>query len=335
MAGMDLEWLDPHRLDQRDVAGTLAVHEVARAADTPVLVSMLATSFTHRLKRGWDGDPPAAAVHRNARGRIDAVLEVWLPRWDNTHMAIVFATVEPGARGAGLGRALFETGIERARAEGRTTILSETFDYPTGVGFLTAMGLTQESEMILRRQDPADLDWDRLDALYDAASARASEYELVRVAGYTPDDQLEAVAVMTAAINDAPTDGLDVEDDVITPERVHSFEETQIVRGKRIYRLMARHKGTGELAGHTMVGVEHERPWLSVQFDTSVVRAHRGHRLGLLLKIGMLRWLAAEEPQLRIIDTDNAATNHHMIAVNDAIGYKVIGSKLEYQVKLG
>jgi hypothetical protein len=65
-----------------------------------------------------------------------------------------------------------------------------------------------------------------------------------------------------------------------------------------------------------------------------VVRAHRGHRLGLLLKIGMLRWLAAEEPQLRVVDTDNAGSNNHMIAVNDAIGYKVIGSKLEYQLTL-
>ncbi len=331
---MDLDWLDPQRLDPRDAAGALAVFEAARAADTPVLNPILATSFTYRLKHGWDGDPPVSAVHRNARGRIDGVLEVWLPRWDNTHLAIVIVAVDPRARGNGLGRALFEAGVERARADNRTTILSETFDYPTGVGFLTAMGLTQASEMILRRQDPADLDWDRLDALYASASEKASEYELVRVAGYTPADQLEAVAVMTAAINDAPTEGLDVEDDVITPERVHKFEEAQIVRGRRIYRLMARHRGTGELAGHTMVGVDRERPWLSFQFDTSVVRAHRGHRLGLLLKIGMLKWLEREEPQLRIVDTDNAGSNNYMIAINDAIGYKVIGSKLEYQLKL-
>jgi hypothetical protein len=88
------------------------------------------------------------------------------------------------------------------------------------------------------------------------------------------------------------------------------------------------------LAGHTVVGVDVERPWYASQFDTSVVRAHRGNRLGLLLKIGMIRWLATEEPQVRILDTDNAASNSYMIAVNDLIGYRVIGSEYEYQRKL-
>jgi len=331
---MDLDWLDPKNLDRRAAAGALAVIEAARAVDTPVLVPILSTSFVYRLEYGWDGDPPATAVHRDARGRVDGVLDVWLPRWDNTHVAIVYVTVDPLARGEGLGRALFEAGVSRAREANRTTILSDTFDYPAGVGFLTAMGLHQAAEVILRRQDPADLDWPKLDLLFSSASAKAADYELVRIAGYTPDDQLEAVAVMSAAINDAPTEGLDIEDDVITPERVHAFEAGQVARGRRLYRLMARHRSTGELAGHTMVGVDAERPWLSLQFDTSVVRAHRGYRLGLLLKIGMLRWLGEEEPQLRSIDTDNARSNLHMIGINDAIGYRVIGSKLEYQVKL-
>ncbi|GAA0961107.1 GNAT family N-acetyltransferase [Virgisporangium aurantiacum] len=330
---MDLDWLDPHQLDPRDAAGALAVLEVARAADTPVLAPMLTTSFTHRLEHGWDGDPPLTAVHRDARGRIDAVLDVWLPRWDNRHIGLIGVTVDPLSRGTGLGRALYEAGVERARADNRTTILSETYDYPAGVGFLTAMGLSPAAENIMRRQDPAELDWTRLDGLYEAAERKATAYDLVRVAGLTPADQLDAVAVMTAAINDSPMDGLDVEDDVYTPERVHRFETAQLARGRRIYRLMARHRDTGELAGHTMVGVDRERPWLGFQFDTSVVRAHRGNRLGLLLKIGMLRWLAVEEPQLRSVDTGNAASNSYMISINDAIGYKVIGSVLEYQVK--
>lgn len=331
---MDLDWLDPHRLDPRDAAGALAVLEVARAADTPVLVPGLATAYTCRLEQGWDGDPPLVAVHRDARGRIDGVLEMWLPRWDNRHLGNIGVTVDPLSRGKGLGRALYEAGVERTRADNRTTIISETYDYPAGVGFLTAMGLSPAAENILRRQDPAELDWGRLDGLYAAAERRATAYDLVRVAGPTPDDQLDAVAVMTAAINDSPTEGLDIEDDVITPERIRAFEAAQLARNRRIYRLMARHRDTGELAGHTMIGVERERPWLSFQLDTSVVRAHRGNRLGLLLKIGMLRWLAVEEPQLRSVDTQNAASNSYMISINDAIGYRVIGSVLEYQLKL-
>ena len=59
--------------------------------------------------------------------------------------------------------------------------------------------------------------------------------------------------------------------------------------------------------------------------------AHRGHRLGLLLKLEMLRWLAEEEPQLREIDTWNAESNDHMIGVNELLGYRIMGRVLDFQ----
>ena len=58
---------------------------------------------------------------------------------------------------------------------------------------------------------------------------------------------------------------------------------------------------------------------------------HRGHRLGLLLKLEMLRWLAETEPALETLDTWNAESNRHMVAVNEALGYRVLGSKLLLQ----
>jgi hypothetical protein len=62
-----------------------------------------------------------------------------------------------------------------------------------------------------------------------------------------------------------------------------------------------------------------------------VVRDHRGHRLGLLLKAGMLLWLAETEPQLESVDTWNAESNDHMIAVNEQLGYRVMGRGLQFQ----
>ena len=56
-----------------------------------------------------------------------------------------------------------------------------------------------------------------------------------------------------------------------------------------------------------------------------MVRAHRGHRLGLLLKAEMLRWLAEAEPQVTSIDTWNAESNDHMIAVNERLRYRALG----------
>jgi hypothetical protein len=59
---------------------------------------------------------------------------------------------------------------------------------------------------------------------------------------------------------------------------------------------------------------------------TVVRREHRGHRLGLLLKIAMMELLATTEPQLERIVTWNGQSNEHMIAVNEAMGYAVYGA---------
>ena len=109
---------------------------------------------------------------------------------------------------------------------------------------------------------------------------------------------------MSAAINDAPIDDLDIEDEVFSPERMRAYETRQLGQGHRLFRVFARHRETGELAGHTVVVVDGERPQLAEQHDTSVVRAHRGHRLGLLLKTDMNALAGARsQPQ---IDRDRA-----------------------------
>jgi len=48
----------------------------------------------------------------------------------------------------------------------------------------------------------------------------------------------------------------------------------------------------------------------------------------------MLRWLAEEEPQLRTIDTGNAASNSHMIKVNEILGYQAVSKGTGWQRRL-
>ena len=67
---------------------------------------------------------------------------------------------------------------------------------------------------------------------------------------------------MASAINDAPTDDLDIEDEVFSAERMRAYETAQLARGHRLFRVFARHRETGELAGHSVVVVDGERPEL-------------------------------------------------------------------------
>ena len=52
--------------------------------------------------------------------------------------------------------------------------------------------------------------------------------------------------------------------------------------------------------------------------------------LGLLLKAGMVLWLAEAEPQLETVGTWNAESNDHMIGVNELLAYRWMGRGLEY-----
>jgi hypothetical protein len=100
------------------------------------------------------------------------------------------------------------------------------------------------------------------------------------------------------------------------------------------YRVIARHRRTGEVGGHTMVITHPLRPHVGMQADTAVARHHRGHRLGLLLKIDMMRWLAEVEPQLEVIETWNNADNTFMINVNEALGYRLSRIFNVYELRL-
>jgi predicted component of type VI protein secretion system len=69
-----------------------------------------------------------------------------------------------------------------------------------------------------------------------------------------------------------------------------------------------------------------------MQEDTSVVDDHRGHRLGLRLKIEMLRWIADERPEVRATETWNSVENHHMLAVNELLGTRVVDRHLSMRL---
>ncbi len=45
----------------------------------------------------------------------------------------------------------------------------------------------------------------------------------------------------------------------------------------------------------------------------------------------MLLWMRDQEPALTQIDTWNAESNNHMIAINEQLNYRIIARALEFQ----
>ncbi len=322
---MALDVDDPALVDE-----VVALQNTALAVDAPWVCEVTAESLVGWVRHGWDLEPGEHVV--GLRGdRVVAVGAVYTSQWDNPDRAFLEALVHPDVRRQGAGSALLEHLTARARELGRCKLGAAAWDRSAGTPFLDRHGYAVGSRAIQRRQHVAEVPLDQVETLCRDASEAAAGYELLRWVGETPEALLDSVATMTSAINDAPLDDLDVEDEVYPPQRIRDYETATRLRGQRAYRLLARHRESGELAGHTVVAVESWRPEVAYQHDTAVVRAHRGHRLGLLLKSEMFRWLTQAEPAVRTVDTWNAESNDHMIGVNELLGYRWMGRELEYQ----
>lgn len=306
------------------------VSNAVRRADSPWVHPLTEREAEGQFRWSWDLEP-AAPFLATFDGEPVGVAEYSTSERDNLHLAWLDVNIHPGHRRRGHGSALLAAMVERARAEGRTSVGTGGWESDVTRGFAARHDLGLKAVEVNSRQFLAELDWAELDRLYDQALPNAADYELVRRLGRTPEDELEAMAVMVSAINDAPTDELDIEDEVFTGERVRDYETAMENREILAHKVFARHRTTGELAGQTVVGVDGERPQIGEQHDTSVVSAHRGHRLGLLLKLELLRWLAQTQPQVESIDTWNARSNDQMIGVNRALGYRVMGHALAFQ----
>ncbi len=328
--------LEIHRFPADDgdaLRASLTVFDAGRTVDSPWEHPWVERQYVGYLERGWDGEAPLAHLATVDGVPVGAAL-LSLPEYDNTHLAWATVVIEPSWRRRGHGSRLFEAMCEVARAHGRTTIGTDGWESESALGFAAMHGLECKSQAIQRRQHVRELEPGLARRLYDEAAGVATDYELVRIVGRTPPTLVDGMVELVSAINDAPTDDLDLEDEVFTPERLAEYESGVERRGNTLYRLVARHRETGALGGHTVVAVERARPAIADQHDTAVARTHRGHRLGLLLKAGMLLWLAEAEPQVETIDTWNAESNDHMIAVNELLGYRVLGRELQFQKSL-
>lgn len=316
--------------DRRAVEAATELANAAGKVDAPFQYPFTVDGYRLQLAHGWDGEVPETYAAREV-GRLVGLLAVNTSEWDNRHLVWLEVTVHPDQRGRGVGSALLESGVHRARELGRTSVGLDGWDNPQPRRFAERHDLPRKGSAIRRRQVQARVDRGWVERLHGDAREAANDYELLRIRGRTPDELLPAVAEMTTAINDAPLDDLDIEDEVFPVERIVAYEAAQEARRQRLYRVVARHRESGALAGHTVVAVDSERPTVAEQHDTSVLAAHRGHRLGLLLKTGMLRWLGETEPALGTIDTWNMESNGPMIRVNELLGYEVLGRSLSFQ----
>jgi GNAT superfamily N-acetyltransferase len=321
---MKIERVDPTGLDLAVAEEMAAVSTAELAIDAPNSVPPTAEGMLLEARHGHDDQPfEGYWLARSDDGDLVGHASLDVPHWDNPQLAYVFCSVRPEARGRGAGALLLGAQLELARDLGRSSLLTFATLDSHAASFLADHDFTVGQHTAQRRLHPRRLDYDRLARLAADAESRSADYELVPLDGPTPADLLPVVTTLFEAINDAPDDAVAREPDKFPVERIRRYDLAMRERRQHVYRLLARHRHTGEWTGHTILCVDRNRPGYAVQEDTSVVRAHRGHSLGMRLKAAMLLWMREEHPELTMIDTWNATSNMHMIAVNEALGSEV------------
>jgi GNAT superfamily N-acetyltransferase len=332
---MRIDRYEPALVDSGLAHDLAALHNAAAVVDAPHVAPVSGEWVRLRMLHADEDRPvPHLFVAVDDDGAVIGSAEVRVETWDNHHVASIDLETHPAVRGQGVGDQLYAEALGRAHSLGKTLLIAGTWAGGHREEFWRRNGFSVAARDAQRRLVVADLCWDALDELHRRSIEASEGYEIVTMATPTPPEKVDALLELSRAMNDSPIDDLEIDDDVWVEERLRNYERAQLARGIRLHRLVARRLADGELAGHTLVAVEDERPQLGFQEDTAVTRSHRGHRLGMRLKIEMLKLLADLEPQIVHIDTWNAESNTHMVAVNDALGCVVVGRSVELQLRL-
>jgi RimJ/RimL family protein N-acetyltransferase len=310
--------------DPRLVGACHDIMVAASEADDPGLPRMGRTVFDGWLTTGWTGEPRETWLGCGPDGSVAGWYLLEVPDRDNRHLGILEAFVDPARRRQGFGTALLRHAAERALADGRRLLTGAAIQDSPGDSFARSLGATAGQAEIRRRLDLAAMPAGLVAGLRASAQEAATGYTLISWTRPTPEECLDQMAAIELAMFDAPHDP-SWQRPAWDAERVRATDRRRQLQKLRSYTVAARHDATGDLAGVTQVEVAPDEPGWMYQGLTAVVRAHRGHRLGLLVKLAMLEWLAGAEPQRQWIITGNAETNEHMIAINEALGYQPFG----------
>jgi GNAT superfamily N-acetyltransferase len=314
------------RGDALDRTTTAAGFEILRAAaevDDPD-----GPPWSLRRLRGWLEHPTDPAELWIAVDETTGGWHGWyrlvLPERENRDRGHLWITVRPSSRRRGIGTALLRHANDRAASAGRSVLVSGTFQGSAGAAFAARAGATGGLVDARRVLELGRIPAGRVALLREQAARAAAGYSLVTWDGRIPEEYLARYAELENAMGDAPHDAGD-EHAVWDADRVREqIDDIRVAQGRHVYTLAALHDASGEMAAVTSVEPDLDSPRWGHQQITAVTRKHRGHRLGLLVKAAMLDWLAAAEPGIERIVTYNAASNDHMVAINEQLGYELL-----------
>jgi len=266
-----------------------------------------AASYVHRERstperakaRGW-----VAEVDGKAVGRVECFRNFFT---EGSRNGFLNVAVRKEYRRRGIGRALYEVGLEHAQALELGELLASFHENEAGTTFAAARGFTEvraEAESVLDPQTVRELPSPDT----DLRPVSAVDPQLVY------DVDLEATLDMpqTEQIDHIPYD--EWEDHVL---RHPLFTPT----GSFVAMV------DGVAAAVSLLTADLESGRAHNMF-TGTLRAHRGRGLARAVKLASIQWAAAHG--VTMMATNNDETNAAMLAINRRLGYVPGGRRVEW-----
>jgi mycothiol synthase len=234
-------------------------------------------------------------------------------------------------RRQGLGTHLLGSICEVTESEGRSLLVWSTFDtVPAGEAFARRLGARVARVNRTSEAQLGDVDWTMVASWMREGSVRAPGYYLEMVDGVYPPERYGDAVILHHIMQSAPRDDLDVDDVILSEDDIAEHDRALAEAGRRRWTVFVRDP-SGVCVGGTEVTFEPWDPSTVLQQDTGIDPRHRGLGLAKWAKAAMLARIRSEHPQAQRVCTGNALSNAPMLAINDALGFKVIHTSTEWQ----
>lgn len=322
--------VDVRPLDAWDDAEMDAAHDVWRRGevhDRPDAVVLSRDDLQAELVRPSATQCADAWVARRDGAVVGLATATWPLVGEVTH-CWPSLVVAPEHRRGGVGSALWST-LERAiRMAGRHVVQVE-LGHPVGVepwpgaefarrhGFALAL---REEHYVLRLSDVA----------VPARVEPADGYAVRSWRSRCPDELVPAYCRLRERFaGEAPTGDLVIGEQVWDAARLRAVEQRRVDLGRSGWTTAAVAPDGGLVGFTDLMGTADGDDVF--QNQTLVLPDHRGHRLGLAMKVANLRALVTDEPHRTRVHTWVGPGNGHMRSVNTLLGFAAVELLEEWQ----